>query len=272
MWSVATFGQSATDVDCQGCVDSSDIAGSAIRSAHIKNESIKNSDIALDNLSGIHFKDGTIENSDIALQTIDSSNLGPDVHESFDSLDQRLNQLTGPGIAARQVLTAIPLASEIRYLFAEHLLLTGEPPVDNSAATAPQPMDIRNDFISEVAIENGNIVTTFGGNADLSIQQSTLEFVPSIEGDNVIFDCNPTGGVITVFDSDDCSFIDEPPQPITAIRNQVASAILLASEVRWTVQDYYGYFGVWPDNYATAGTEPPMLFFNQFIQSVSTLR
>ena len=193
-----------------------------------------------------------------------------EVNENFDTLEQAIQQLAADSsTASGQVLTAIPLASEVRYLFAEFFRLNGSFPLHNDEAGAPLSSDIQNDFISSVVI-NGNVITvTFGNNADPAIQNDTLEFSPNITGDNIYFTCNPTGGVVSFFNQDSCVFVDEPPEPLTTIRKQVASAIPLASEAQWLVEDYYKHFHSWPIDNVAAGLEFPSNIKNNYVVSVS---
>lgn len=267
-WSGNAFGQAATDVDCDGCIDSSDIARNAIRSGHIKNGTIKNPDVALETIDGTRIRDGSIKSNDIADAAIDSSKLAPDVQETFSSLDQRVNELEDPSVAAAQVLTTIPLASEVRFLFAEYFGKFGFYPANNELALAHPATDIKNSFVSSVSIEKDVITATFGGNADLSIQGSTLIFSPNIAGDDVYFTCIPTGGVVAAFDQESCVFIDEPPEPLSSIREQVRSAVPLVGEVRWLIEDYYRYFDYWPTSNAQAGAESPGQINNAYVIDV----
>jgi type IV pilus assembly protein PilA len=193
-----------------------------------------------------------------------------EVNENFESLDQRIQQLeTAPSPVTEQVSTAIPLASETRFLFAEYHQFRGSFPADNDAAGALLPADIQNDFVSSVAITGDKVVVTFDNNADASIQNDALEFISNITGDGIYFTCNPTGGVVAVFDSDSCIIADEPPEPLTTIRKQVASAIPIASEPRWMVVDYYEHVGVFPFDSAEAGLEVPFNYRSSYVESVT---
>ena len=192
-----------------------------------------------------------------------------EVNENFDSLDQRVQLIEAPDSAQGQILTAIPLASEIRFLFAEYFNFRSSFPLDNNAVDAPLASSIRNDFISSVAISGNAIIATFGNNADPAIQNDTLEFIPNITGDEVYFTCNPTGGVVAFFSQDSCVLADDSPEPLTTIRKQVASAISLASEARWMVVDYYEHIGAWPPDNVAAGLEPATLILNAYVESVT---
>lgn len=65
----------ATDLDCDKCVNSADVATGAITSNKIRNGTITRADIAADTITGNRIKDGTIKNLDIARDTIKSSRI-----------------------------------------------------------------------------------------------------------------------------------------------------------------------------------------------------
>lgn len=174
-----------------------------------------------------------------------------------------------PSSIEGQVLTAIPLASEIRYLSAEYYRRNGIFPFTNADAGAPLATEIQNDFISSVAINGIEIIVTFGNNADPAIQNGMIIFTSNFSGNDVYFTCNTDGIVDPYFSPDSCVFVDEPPEPITTIRKQVASAIPLASEARWLLEDYYRNTGVFPQDNSEAGAEPPTNITNSYVTNIS---
>src|SRR5574338_1164524 len=60
----------ATDVQCTGCVGSSDLAGNAVTSAKIKDGQVKASDLAGNAVTSAKITDGTIEYGDVSRSLI----------------------------------------------------------------------------------------------------------------------------------------------------------------------------------------------------------
>lgn len=174
-----------------------------------------------------------------------------------------------PSSIEGQVLTAIPLASEIRYLAADYYRRNGIFPFTNAAAGAPTATEIQNDFVSSVAINGIEIIVTFGNNADPAIQNGMIMFTSNFSGNDIYYTCNTDGIVGPYFSQDSCVFVDEPPEPITTIRKQVASSIPLASEARWLSEDYYRNTGIFPQDNSEAGAEPASNITNSYVTSIS---
>ncbi len=65
----------ATNVVCDKCVNTSDIALDAITSNRIKNGAIRNADIAPDSIGGSRIKNGTLTNADIAPNSISGNRI-----------------------------------------------------------------------------------------------------------------------------------------------------------------------------------------------------
>jgi hypothetical protein len=65
----------ATDVDCDKCVNTSDLASGSINTKKIKNGTITKADIAADTITSGRIKDGTLVNADLAANTIKSSRI-----------------------------------------------------------------------------------------------------------------------------------------------------------------------------------------------------
>ena len=181
-----------------------------------------------------------------------------EVNENFDVLEQAINQLEGDtSAAAGQVVTAIPLASEARWLVTDFYERRGALPLDNTEAGALAPTEMFNAFVTDVTISNGHVIATYGNNADTAIAGGKLEFVANENAAGVFFTCNASAEVAPHFDAASCAFVDEPPEPLATIRRQFASGIALASEARWLTLDYYAHSGQWPvdNNQAAAAWE-----------------
>ncbi len=65
----------ASDVVCDKCVNTSDIALDAITSNRIKNGAVRNADIALDSIGGSRIKNGSLTNADIAPNSISGNRI-----------------------------------------------------------------------------------------------------------------------------------------------------------------------------------------------------
>jgi type IV pilus assembly protein PilA len=193
-----------------------------------------------------------------------------EVNENFTALEQGIQQLEGDAsTASGQVLTAIPLASEARYLFADYFRVHGDFPGDNATAGAPPAGQIQNAFVTGVSIGGGLITVSFGNSADAAIQSESLIFNPVVTGTSIYYTCNTSSGLAPYFDPDACVFVDEPPEPITTIRRQVESAIAVASEARWLVEDTFRNLGYFADNNPSAGAEFPGNIQNHYVSGVS---
>ena len=78
----------------------------------------------------------------------------------------------------------------------ESYLNTGTAPINRAAAGLnPNPTDSQGQFVTQVQITNGEIIATYGNNANAKISGSTLVLTPYVTTDeSIMWQCNSAAG------------------------------------------------------------------------------
>lgn len=91
-----------------------------------------------------------------------------------------------------QASEGMSLAEAAKTAVAETYTNTGTPPADRTAAgMSPNAADTQGQFVTQVAVTNGEITSTFGNNANTKIAGQTLVFTPYEQTDgSIAWQCN----------------------------------------------------------------------------------
>lgn len=91
--------------------------------------------------------------------------------------------------ARAQVFEGLNLAGGAKAAVAEYYYDYNQFPSDNVSAGLPPATDIQGKYVSSVQIEAGEIVVTYGNNADSDIHGDTLVIRPEVSDQRVTFVC-----------------------------------------------------------------------------------
>ncbi|MDJ0909622.1 MAG: pilin [Woeseiaceae bacterium] len=193
-----------------------------------------------------------------------------EVNENFDVLEQAVQDLElSSSTVAVQVQSAIDLASEPRWLTTDYYRRFGVWPADNATAGAELPQNYNNIFVTRVDVAFNVVTATFGNDAAAELAGETIVFTFTDNIGAIPFVCSTAAAVESLLPEGYCSYVDSPPVGIQTIRNQISSAIALASEARWHVEDFYRNQGAFPNDNAEAGAPSSTTIRNDVVDNVS---
>lgn len=89
-----------------------------------------------------------------------------------------------------QVAEGLNLSGGAKAAVAEHYYDSGQMPANNEAAGLSPARQITGNYVSGVAIKNGNVIVTYGNQAHGIIDGKTLIFTPDASGDVVEWSCS----------------------------------------------------------------------------------
>jgi len=89
-----------------------------------------------------------------------------------------------------QVAEGLNVSSEAKATVTEHYQDHGQFPQDNAAAGLPHATDIQGKYVSSIQVDAGEIVVTYGNDANSDIHGRTLILRPEISGRIVTWVCS----------------------------------------------------------------------------------
>lgn len=100
-----------------------------------------------------------------------------------------LSYIPGDVFSRAQVSEGLHLSSEAKATVTDYYLDHDRFPADNLSAGLPPAADIRGKYVSSVQVNAGDIVVTYGNDANSDIQGDTLILQPEISGKSVTWVC-----------------------------------------------------------------------------------
>ena len=88
-----------------------------------------------------------------------------------------------------QVSEGLSLSAGAKAAVSEYILDTGNVPADNQTAGLMSPNQISGNYVSSVAVNYGEIVITYGRNANQMLAAKTLMMTPEVVGGNISWSC-----------------------------------------------------------------------------------
>jgi len=88
-----------------------------------------------------------------------------------------------------QVAEGLNVSGEAKAVVTEHYQDQGHFPSDNAAASLPPATEIQGKYVSSIQIDAGEIVVTYGNDANSDIHGGTLILRPEISGRIVTWAC-----------------------------------------------------------------------------------
>ncbi len=93
-----------------------------------------------------------------------------------------------------EVTEGVSLAYRVRTAVEAYVEVHGELPLSNEAAGLPPASEISGYYVSQIGIEDGEIVVVYGKNADTRIVGRTVVFVPDVSNHpDVSWTCSSPG-------------------------------------------------------------------------------